>query len=356
MEFALIVLAIAIFGAGALIAFAILRGRTDAQSSKDSRSEAMIAAQSAIAAQFQQAVSAANGQLSQRIDALNQHVGETLKESAEKTATSLGSIGQRLNAIDQAQKNITELSGQVVSLQEILANKQSRGAFGQAQMEEIVRDGLPASLYEFQPTLSNNCRPDCKILLPGASTSIIIDSKFPLEAFQMLREAKSDEQRKLAQARIRADVARHVSDIAEKYLIPGETQSPAIMFVPSESIYAELFDGFSDVIDKARRSDIIVVSPNILMLAINTIQTVMKGARMREQATLIQREVGLLLQDVQRLAEQAEALKRHYGQGEKDLKDIGNTVEKITRRGAAITNVEVSDGERPKLAIVKETS
>jgi len=355
MDFSLIILALAILCAASLIAFALLRRRDRTEPESDPRLDTVIAAQSAIATQFQQAVTAANGQLSQRIDALNQQIGESLRYSTEKTAATLGSIGERLTAIDEAQKNITELSGQVVSLQDILSNKQTRGAFGQAQMEEIVRDGLSASLYEFQPTLSNNSRPDCKIILPGASTSIIIDSKFPLECFQLLRGAKNEEQRRVGQARVRADVMRHISDISDKYLIPGETQSPAIMFVPSESIYAELFEGFSDLIEKARKSDVIVVSPNILMLAINTIQTVMKGARMREQATLIQREVGLLLQDVQRLAERVEALRRHYGQGENDLKEIITSTEKIMRRGTSIAHVEFSEGERPKLAIVTET-
>lgn len=332
-----------------MIAFALARRRPV----PEPRLDTVIATQGAIAAQFQQTITAQN-QLSQRIDALNQRLGESLRESTEKTAETLGSIGARLSAIDEAQKNITALSGQVVSLQEILANKQSRGAFGQAQMEEIVRDGLPPSLYAFQPTLSNNNRPDCVIRLPGASALMVIDSKFPLEGFAALRAAANDEQRRLAQARVRGDVIRHVNDIATKYLIPGETQTPAIMFVPSESIYADLHEGFSDLIQKAHRAQVIVVSPNILMLAINTIQTVMKGARMREQASLIQREVGVLLQDVRRLAERVDALRRHYGQAEGDLKEIGTSIEKITRRGTAIGEVELGESEKPKLSIVKE--
>ena len=185
----------------------------------------------------------------------------------------------------------------------MLSNKQSRGAFGQAQMEEIVRDGLPSSLYDFQFTLSNRNRPDCIIRIPGNKALLVIDAKFPLEGFELLRAAASDEDKKAALARVRATVAKHVSDIAEKYLIPGEVQTPAIMFVPSESLYADLHDGFSDVIQKAHRAKVIVVSPNILMLAINTIQTVMKDARMREQADLIRKEVGMLLNDVRLLGE-----------------------------------------------------
>ncbi|MBV9330937.1 MAG: DNA recombination protein RmuC, partial [Alphaproteobacteria bacterium] len=178
--------------------------------------------------------------------------------------------------------------------------------------------------------------------------------KFPLEGFSALHRALNEDERKAALSRVRTDVLRHVNDIAQKYIVPGETQTPAIMFVPSESIYAELHDGFDDIIQKAHRSQVIVVSPTILMLAINTIQTVMKDARMREQANLIQREVGALLQDVRRLAERAEALRRHFGNTESDLKDIAISVEKITKRGTAITEVDLSEAERPKLSVVRE--
>lgn len=349
MEIAVVVLGLSLVAAALILAFA----RKGPAGRSDPRIDSLLSTQGAIAAQFQQTAASQN-QLSQRIDALNQRLGESLKETTDRTAATLGSIGARLSVIDEAQKNITALSGQVVSLQEILSNKQSRGAFGQAQMEEIVRDGLPANLYAFQATLSNNCRPDCVIRLPGASASIVIDSKFPLEGFEALRRAANDEEQRAASARVRADVLRHVNDIADKYILPGETQTPAIMFVPSESIYAELHDGFSDVIQKAHRMQVIVVSPNILMLAINTIQTVMKDARMREQANLIQREVGVLLQDVRRLGERVEALGRHLGQSESDLKDIGISIEKITKRGAAIAQVELTDSEKPKLTVVKE--
>jgi DNA recombination protein RmuC len=349
MDTAVIILAFAILAAALILVLARRRSVEWA----DPRIDSLLSSQGAIAAQFQQTAAAQN-QLSQRIDALNQRLGESLKETTDRTAETLGSIGARLTAIDAAQKNITALSGQVVSLQEILANKQSRGAFGQAQMEEIVRDGLPPSLYSFQATLSNNSRPDCVIHLPGASASIVIDSKFPLEGFEALRRSTSDEERKAATARVRRDVLQHVNDIADKYILPGETQTPAIMFVPSESIYAELHDGFSDLIQKAHRLQVIVVSPNILMLAINTIQTVMKDARMREQASLIQREVGTLLLDVRRLGERIDALRRHLGQSETDIKEIGISIDKIAKRADAIQQVELAEPERPKLAVVKD--
>jgi len=215
-------------------------------------------------------------------------------------------------------------------------------------MEEIVRDGLPTSLYDFQFTLSNRNRPDCVIRIPGNKALLVIDSKFPLEAFEGLRRAVSDEEKKLALAQVRATVSKHVTDIAEKYLIPGEVQTPAIMFVPSESLYADLHDGFSDVIQKAHRANVIVVSPNILMLAINTMQTVMKDARMREQADLIRNEVGAMLNDVRLLSERVEKLQRHFNQADGDIKDILISTGKITGRAERIEKVELAPTEGVK--------
>jgi len=338
MEIAVIILGAAVLIAAAVLAFARPKAVPDA------RLDAVISGQGAIAEQFRQTV-AAQAALSQQVDALKEKLGESLSQTATKTAETLGGIGARLSVIDEAQKNISALSGQVVSLQQVLSNKQSRGAFGQAQMEEIVRDGLAPSLYDFQFTLSNRNRPDCIIRLPGHNSVIVIDSKFPLEAFIALRNAGSDEERKQAAARIRSDVAKHVGDIAEKYLIPGEVQTPAILFVPSESIYADLHEGFTDVIQKAHRAQVMVVSPNILMLALNTIQTVMKDQRMRDQATLIQKEVGSLLKDVSLMADAVEKLQRHFNQAEGDIKDILTRAGRVTARAEKIEKVELSGPE-----------
>jgi len=339
MEIALIILAVGIVVAALIIAIALRRPATTERS--DPRLDSVLQGQGDIAGQFKQAV-AAQTALSERMDALNNRLSQSLRDGATKTAATISGIGERLSAIDEAQKNISQLSGHVVNLQQILSNKQARGAYGQAQMEEIVRDGLPANLYEFQGKLSNNNRPDCKIVLPGAKACIVIDSKFPLEGFTLLRNAATDEDKKFALARVRTDVSKHVSDIAEKYLIPGEVQTPAIMFVPSESIYADLHDVFSDLIQKAHRSHVIVVSPNILMLAINTVQTVMKDARMREQADRIQNEVGALLKDVKLLADATDKLQRHFNQAEADMKDIATRSGRIVTRAEKIENVELA--------------
>ena len=220
-------------------------------------------------------------------------------------------LHERLGIIDNAQKNLTELTSQVTTLRDVLANKQSRGAFGQARMEAIVQDGMPKGSYEFQYTLSNGKRPDCVVFLPD-QRPLCIDAKFPLEAMTALHDARSDEEKKFAAQRLREDVMKHVSDIAEKYLIPGETQDTALMFVPSESVYAEIHDGFDDVIQKAYRARVVLVSPSLLMLAIQVMQQILKDARMRDAADQIRTEVLNLGDDLGRLRERVLKLQKHF--------------------------------------------
>ena len=352
-----ILLAVAVMAGGLITAIWLLFAKGNGKEAAlrlESRLEALTAAQNEIAGRFTQALA---GQtelqtlLQSRIDALDLRLGTSLKETAEKTAETLGGIQTRLSLIDSAQKNIADLSGQVVSLQEIFANKQARGAFGQQQMESIIADALPAGLYEFQAQLSNGCRPDCVIRLPGTKTVIVIDSKFPLESFAWLRSA-GDGERKAALAKVRADVLRHVKDIAGKYLLPGETQAPAIMFVPSESIYADLHEFCPELIREAQKAQVVVVSPNILMLAVLTVQTVMKDARMREQANLIQKEVSSLLNDVRLLNDRVNKLQSHFAQADTDIKNILISTGKIASRAEKIEKVELSPGESaPQIAV-----
>jgi len=351
METALIVLAAAVVLAAFILTFARPTQAGAEPGAPDPRLDEVIRGQGEIGGQFSQAVNAQESLtrlLGERLEALEKRVGENLTDSATKTAATIAGIGERLTIIDEAQKNISALSGQVVSLQQVLSNKQSRGAFGQAQMEEIVRDGLPSTLYDFQFTLSNRNRPDCIIRIPGNHALLVIDSKFPLEGFDLLRNAATDEDKKTALAQVRATVTKHVGDIAEKYLIPGEVQTPAIMFVPSESLYADLHDGFADVIQKAHRANVMVVSPNILMLAINTIQTVMKDARMREQADLIKQEVGTLLNDVRLLSDRVLKLQSHFNQADADIKNILISTGKITGRAERIEKVELAPPDSVK--------
>ena len=188
--------------------------------------------------------------VNERLDSVSHHLNQSMTTSRQHTVESLQKLSERLAVIDHAQKNITDLASQMTSLHSVLANKQQRGAFGQGRLEIIVRDGLPKGCYEFQYTLSNRSRPDCAVFLPDGRP-LVVDAKFPLEAISALRNATTDDERKQAGARLRADFARHVGDISEKYLIAGETQDLALMFVPSESVYMELHERFEDVVQKA---------------------------------------------------------------------------------------------------------
>ena len=288
----------------------------------------------------------------ERLDAVTARLGESMQNSTQHTAEHLQQLNARLAVIDSAQRNITDLASQVTNLQNVLSNKQTRGAFGQVRMEMIIQDGLPRDCYEFQATLSNKARPDCVVHLPDGP-SLVIDAKFPLEAVTAFREAKSDEERKLAIARVRGDIAKHVGDISDKYLIPGETQDMALMFVPSESIYAELYDGFDDIFQKAYRAKVIIVSPSLLMLAIQVIQQIRKDAKMREAADKILAEVGHLISDVQRLRDRVENLDKHFGQANADIKQIVISADKIINRGDRIQSVEFDDEPPPSAEVIQ---
>jgi DNA recombination protein RmuC len=236
----------------------------------------------------------------------------------------------------------------MVSLKDILANKQTRGAYGQGRMEAIIRDGLHSNAYSFQSTLSNGTRPDCLIKLPDSELRLVIDAKFPLEAFNALKLAKGEADMRAAQTRLRGDVLKHVRDISEKYLIAGETHETAVMFLPSESVYADLHEHFEDVIQKAHRVRVIVASPNILMLLVQTMQAIFKDAAMREQAGLIKVEVTRLLEDVTRLKERVGDLQKHFGAASGDLERLGVSADKIVKRGVRIESLDLT--EPPKIA------
>lgn len=276
----------------------------------------------------------------ERLDAVTQHLGTSMQVQTKHTTENLQKLNERLAVIDHAQKNITELASQVTTLQSVLTNKQSRGAFGQGRMEAIVQDGLPKGAYEFQFTLSNRTRPDCCIFMPD-KRPLIIDAKFPLESVTAFREAKTDDERKAAAQRLRTDVSKHFGDIAEKYLIPGETQDMALMFVPSESVYAEIHDGFDDIVQKAYRARVVMVSPSLLMLAIQVVQQIQKDARMREAADLIRDEVGHLMNDIGRLGDRVRKLQQHFNQSSEDVRQTIISLEKIESRGERIRQVEV---------------
>ena len=283
--------------------------------------------------------------MAERLDNVSARVGAGIKSAAQTTGANLNKLNERLAVIDAAQGRLASLTQEVVSLKDILANKQARGAFGQGRMEAIVRDGLPSGAYDFQFTLPNKSRPDCVIWLPGDARPLAVDAKFPLEAFSLFRDARSDEARKVALARVRADVGKHVKDIADRYLLAGETQDIALMFVPSKSIYSDLVKPFDDVALKAHRSRIVIVSPSLLMMAIQMLQTLARDARMRDQAHVIQAEVGKLLEDVRRLAERTGKLDQHFRQAQDDVGQIVASSEKIVKRGERIDTMEFAPAE-----------
>jgi DNA recombination protein RmuC len=281
--------------------------------------------------------------LDERLDQVSLRLGQGLTETAERTSQSLQSLNERLAVIDTAQRNITELSSHMVSLKDILANKQSRGAFGQGRMEAIIRDGLHQSAYDFQCTLSNGTRPDCIVRLPESELGLIIDAKFPLEAFNTLKAARADNDVRQAESRLRSDVLKHVKDIAQKYLIAGETHETAIMFVPSESVYAELYERFEDVIQKSHRERVIIASPNILMLLVQTMQAIFKDARMREQAGQIKIEVVKLMEDVVRMRDRVLDLQKHFGLASQDVDKLLISSDKIAKRGSRIEQLDLPE-------------
>ncbi len=281
--------------------------------------------------------------IDERLDQVGQRMGQGLNDQSQRTALSLNQLNERLAVIDAAQNNLANLSGEMLSLKDILSNKQTRGAFGQGRMEAIIADGLHSRAYSFQATLSNGLRPDCLISLPDSRLKLVIDAKFPLESYNAMREATDEGLRKIAESRLKSDVLKHVKDIADKYQISGETHETAIMFVPSESVYAELNEKFEDVVQKAHRHRIILASPNVLMLLVQTMQAIVKDAAMREQAHVIQAEVIKLLTDVTRMKDRLGNLRKHFGQANIDIDELETSMNKVNRTVDKIENIELSD-------------
>jgi DNA recombination protein RmuC len=286
--------------------------------------------------------------LSERMDGLGHKLGQSLTDNTRRTHDDLTRLAERLAVIDTAQKNITSLSSQVVELQKVLSNKQTRGAFGEARMQAIIQDGLPSGGYRFQASLSNGNRPDCLIIFPNDAPSLVVDAKFPLEAWNAIRAAETPEATKQAETAFRRDTMKHVQDIAARYHIVGETHDTAFMFVPSESIFADIHERFEDVVQKAHRARVVIVSPSLLMLSVQVVMSLLRDVRMREQAHVIQQEVVKLLDDVGRLDDRVRRLQTHFAQANKDIDDIAISSRKIVKRGTEITEVEIEDEAEEK--------
>ena len=274
---------------------------------------------------------------------MQERMKDTLHGSSKQTATSLTQLQERLAAIDKAQDNITKLSGDVLSLQDILSNKQTRGAFGEIQLNDIVSKALPKDSYDLQATLSNGKRADCLIHLPNPPGPIVIDSKFPLEAYEALRRAESQAEMAEATRMMRTSVRVHIKAISERYILEGETADGALMFLPSEAVYAELHANFPELVREGFAARVWIVSPTTCMATLNTMRAILKDARMREQAGAIRRELALLHKDVERLGDRVGNLDRHFGQASKDIADIKISAEKAGRRALRLDNFDFEE-------------
>jgi DNA recombination protein RmuC len=274
--------------------------------------------------------------VNQRLDGLTKRLGDSLLEQGQKTGETLRGLHERLAVIDAAQKNITELSAQVVGLQDILSNKQARGAFGEVQLHDLVANLLPPSAYALQATLSNRNRADCLLKLPDPPGPLVIDAKFPLESYRAIRDAGDKAAAVQAARAFSLDVRKHVRDIQEKYIIAGETADSALMFLPSEAVYAELHANFANVVEDAFRRKVWIVSPTTLWATLNTVRAILKDVRLREQAGRIQSELQAMADDVTRLDDRVAKLQRHFEQSVDDVRQIRISTDKVTWRAARI--------------------
>ena len=307
--------------------------------------ESQTAVQARLAEQLQSQERALTKAVEERLADFSRRVGDRLQEQTTRSHNTLSDLRERLAVIDRAQKNITELSTQVVGLQDILSNKQARGSFGEIQLNDLVANILPPSAYQFQATLGNNKRVDCLIKLPNPPGPIAIDAKFPLEGYEALRNAPDDAARVKARRQLAADLRVHIQAIAERYIVPGETAESALLFLPSEAVYAELHANLRETVEASYRARVWIVSPTTLMATLNTVRAVLKDVRLREQSHVIQAELARLLTDVTRLDDRAGKLQRHFEQAGEDLRQIRISTEKVTRRGLRIGELEVEDGD-----------
>jgi len=285
--------------------------------------------------------------LDNRLSNVSDRVGKSILETQERNSESMKQLHERLALIDRAQKNIETLSGEVSGLQSLLSNKQARGAFGEKQMQDLITNYMPPHAYSFQATLSNNKRVDALIHLPQNQGDVAIDSKFPMESWRRMTEAENTPDAETAKKLFARDVLTHIKDISQKYLIFGETHDIALMFLPSEAIYAELHANFPKVIEKGFSQKVMIVSPTTFMATLHTMRAVMKDAAMREQAHIIQREVGILSQDIRRLDDRVEKLQTHFNQSIKDVEQIRTSTKKIIKRSDKIESLDVDHSEAP---------
>ena len=332
---------------GVIVMLAIFIMRRDSGSQDNNSELAELRGQLAqIASQSGDLQKALTAQMADSEGRLGVRLEQSMRDQNERTNKSLTGMAEKLAVITEASTHISELTGQVSQLQNILSNKQARGSFGEVQLENLVRDALPDNAYSFQHSLSNGRRVDCFITMPNPPGSICIDSKFPLEAYRRMTEATDEAGREAARRMMETDVKKHINDIAEKYIIPGETAESAILFLPSESVYAEINLQLPKLVEASRRAHVYMAGPDNLMLLLHTVRAILRDARMHEAAGLIQAEVDRLMGDMTRLDDRVNKLATHFNQAEKDINDIQTSTRKIISRGDKIARIEVSDAKQ----------
>ena len=286
-----------------------------------------------------------SARMEQTLSNFRQQLGNSLQQQTQSTHDNLTKLSERLAIIDRANTQITELTGQVTQLHNILANKTERGAFGEVQLENLVKTVLPPNSYAFQVTLPNQKRADCILKLPNPPGDIVIDSKFPLDAWYNLQNSETKEQQLAARRQLAISVRGHVKDIQDKYIIAGSTAESACLFLPSEAVYAELHANLPDVIDASYKARVWIVSPTTMMATLNTVRAVLRDARLREQTAIIQSEMLKLIEDVSRLDARVGNLNRHFSQVQKDISEIQTSTSRISKRSYRITELEVPEDE-----------
>ena len=328
------------------------RRRTEQQPLPQPEENTELAALRGQLEQVTQATKSLQETVTNRFQDQERHMTETLRQQTEETGKRLGQLQERLALIDRAQESLSQLSAQTTRLENVLANKQARGAFGEVQLENLVRQALPPDAWQFQHTLSNGKRADCLLVLPHPPGPIVIDAKFPLEAWYQLGDAEDESGRITARKALTQAMAKHVADIAERYIIDGETANSAILFLPSEAIYAEFHTNLTAAVENSYASRVYITSPTTLMATLNTVRAVLRDVKMQEQAALIQKQVGELMKDVRLLAERVGKLDRHFTLAQKDIEQISTSTRRITNRGGRIERIELED-KNPTLELTE---
>ena len=296
--------------------------------------------------------------LDSRLTGVSERVGKSLEHAQTRNSENLSKLHERLGLIDQAQSNIKALAGEVSGLQSVLSNKQARGAFGEKQMQDLIRAFLPTRAFTFQHTLSNNTRVDALIHMPDGHGDVAVDSKFPMESWRRMVEADGSYEAEGAKRDFRRDMLKHIKDISQKYLIEGETYELALLFLPSDAIFSELHNEFDAVVDKGFSQRVVIVSPTTFMATLHTMQAVMNDAEIQKNAALIKREVSVMAEDVTRLDERVARLQKHFRMADKDMTDIQISSRKISSRAKKIGTVDFEtdsiEDELPTLKLVSD--